>query len=548
MTLNQIRTQLIEFFNDHAQVNSVIWMDEDDFIAQRDTTYPVVNMEWLDTSLSDRFLQHRFRVLIGDLYNPNVTGIEDEIYSDCVQIAGDFWSWLQENMDFNFQSSSNIQKFTDDTGDRISGITFTITISVPNSWDECAIPKKEIITTSTTTTTTTTTPSFFQNVIVTYNIQNYNLNNNYFYFYDSGNDIEYYNIPYGGTITGSYSLNSGLYTWFTAKCYTIGPDVGSNLYVHITTDGYIQLDDGGITYSDITLANIVSTSSTQSHYIAFNNNIPNDIIILNTFDNIGYIITGEGEPFSVYGNVNIDIITTPSFLLYADFESGNPLQGVFSTSSLPVYPGYSAQLDNTVSRRGTQSCRFELRSTDQLMASGRRSELTLSSTNPLNPLIRWYAWSEYLPSDYASDNLAEIHFQIADNTGMTAPNVALWLVNNQWFMNQKYNIGAGNVEVQTPISGTANLGGWDDWVINYEPAIDSSGLLRLYRNGSLVFSTTGPNANSQGGQLVPSRYPKFGIYKWPWNNTGTYNPNTRVTYIDEVKYGGTSSSLNDFLI
>ena len=395
MTLNQIRTQLIEFFNDHAQVNSVIWMDEDDFIAQRDTTYPVVNMEWLDTSLSDRFLQHRFRVLIGDLYNPNVTGIEDEIYSDCVQIAGDFWSWLQENMDFNFQSSSNIQKFTDDTGDRISGITFTITISVPNNWDECAIPKKKVITTSTTTTTTT---------------------------------------------------------------------------------------------------------------------------------------------------------ITPSFLLYADFESGNPLQGVFSTSSLPVYPGYSAQLDNTVSRIGTQSCRFELRSTDSLMASGRRSELTLSSTNPLNPLIRWYAWSEYLPSDYASDNLAEIHFQIADNTGMTAPNVALWLVNNQWFMNQKYNIGAGNVEVQTPISGTANLGGWDDWVINYEPAIDSSGLLRLYRNGSLVFSTTGPNANAQGGQLVPSRYPKFGIYKWPWNNTGTYNPNTRVTYIDEVKYGGTSSSLNDFLI
>ena len=142
MSLNELRLQLINFFETHAQVNKVLWMDEDDFIAQRENTYPIVNLEWLDTSLSGKFLEHRFRVLIGDLYNPNILGIEDEIYSDCVQIAGDFYSWAQENFDFIFSSTSNISKFTDDTGDRISGITFNVSLSVPNSWNECAIPKK----------------------------------------------------------------------------------------------------------------------------------------------------------------------------------------------------------------------------------------------------------------------------------------------------------------------------------------------------------------------------------------------------------------------
>jgi hypothetical protein len=236
-------------------------------------------------------------------------------------------------------------------------------------------------------------------------------------------------------------------------------------------------------------------------------------------------------------------------LLQAGWESGNVLQGVFSSSSLPYYPGYSATIDSQYARVGSKSVKFQLNDTDRLVAAGSRSELTLTSTNPLNPSLRWFAWSEYLPANYASDILPEIHFQIADNTGLTAPNVAMWLRQNRWFINFKYNIGAGNVEIQQEITNSgATLGGWTDWVIYYLPAIDNTGIVELYRNGTLVYRRTGPNANAQGGVLVPSRYPKFGVYKWPWNNPGTYNPSQRITYVDEVKYGGASSQLSDFII
>lgn len=60
-------------------------------------------------------------------YNPDiqlvdVEGHEDEVISDAVSIANDFFTFLEENDDFTFVMNSNIQPFTDDTGDRFSGL------------------------------------------------------------------------------------------------------------------------------------------------------------------------------------------------------------------------------------------------------------------------------------------------------------------------------------------------------------------------------------------------------------------------------------------
>lgn len=235
-------------------------------------------------------------------------------------------------------------------------------------------------------------------------------------------------------------------------------------------------------------------------------------------------------------------------LVNATFETGNPSQGVFGTSKLAYYPGYSCAIDSSIARKGSKCVRFELRSTDPLMASGRRAELNMPTNSPINPNIRWFAWSEFLPPNYVSDPLNELHFQIADNSGLTAPNVAMWLRNNRWYVNQKYNYNGTNIETQTEISGnsSATLGGWDDWRIYYLPAIDNTGVLTVYRNGVEVFTTTGPNANNVGGSVYPSRYPNFGIYKWPWNNPGTYNPNVRILYFDEVMFGDSTATLSTF--
>jgi hypothetical protein len=80
-------------------------------------------------------------VVLGDLTDENVEDIDDEIFSDMVLIAEDFFSWLQEEDGFTSRKSSNIQKFIDDTHDRVSGLVVRIDLSVVSSQNECAIPK-----------------------------------------------------------------------------------------------------------------------------------------------------------------------------------------------------------------------------------------------------------------------------------------------------------------------------------------------------------------------------------------------------------------------
>ena len=84
-------------------------------------------------------------------------------------------------------------------------------------------------------------------------------------------------------------------------------------------------------------------------------------------------------------------VSNGQILVNATFETGNPSQGVFGTSKLAFYPGYSCAIDSTIARKGTKCARFELRSTDPLMASGRRAELNMPTASPLNAQMRWFA-------------------------------------------------------------------------------------------------------------------------------------------------------------
>lgn len=245
----------------------------------------------------------------------------------------------------------------------------------------------------------------------------------------------------------------------------------------------------------------------------------------------------------------LPLFSSAQILVDADFNTGNPTQGIFQTGKLPYYPGRSAQIVSDVVREGAGALRLELHDTDVLRASGRRCEINMPTTSPINPDVVWYAFSHYLPANYISDALPELHMQIADASGLTAPNVALWLWNNKWYVNRKWDTGSGPQEVLTEISNsTAELGGWVDWRIRYVPAIDGSGIIQVYRNGNLVFSHTGPNANAVSGTMVASRYANFGIYKWRWNTPGTYYPNQRIAYYDAIMLGDSTATLSIFTI
>lgn len=127
MTLNSIINRLKSYFESHPQVNtSNVTIGDDDLNAINNITYPLVNIQYIDTDVSYKKMQHNFKIIIGDLTNPNVIGIDYEIFSDCLQISGDFIGWMDDNYDFDWVKVTNIQPFQDDNVDRISGVVFTI--------------------------------------------------------------------------------------------------------------------------------------------------------------------------------------------------------------------------------------------------------------------------------------------------------------------------------------------------------------------------------------------------------------------------------------
>lgn len=141
LTLNQIKQKLIAFFENHAQINDVIYADEFEFDAKDGLTYPVANIEFLNASINDRVLSYNFKIVIGDTC-PDDTEMQNQTVSDSILIAEDLFSFLQYEPSFVFTKISSIQKFWDDNADRISGVVFTITLQVIRSQNTCAIPVK----------------------------------------------------------------------------------------------------------------------------------------------------------------------------------------------------------------------------------------------------------------------------------------------------------------------------------------------------------------------------------------------------------------------
>ncbi len=140
ITLNKIKTILKDWFENHKQVHHFYYGDVYGYAAIPDKDYVSVNAEFLESNLSGKFMNHSYRISIGDLVDVNIEGHEDEAISDCMNIAGDFFSYLDLVEEFTLLMNSNVQPFSDDTGDRISGVVFRIVLQAHRKANECSTP------------------------------------------------------------------------------------------------------------------------------------------------------------------------------------------------------------------------------------------------------------------------------------------------------------------------------------------------------------------------------------------------------------------------
>jgi hypothetical protein len=280
------------------------------------------------------------------------------------------------------------------------------------------------------------------------------------------------------------------------------------------------------------------------------------------------------KPFNAKINFNWFEITPSSGLYVANhFESdGGPTTGTealwSSCRADNVNSGYtrpdlsrnwirqtarenSLSLLSTEAREGCYSAKFELNKGDSSTWPYIRSEIYLGE---LPEKTMWFGFSTKSPTDVTNDGLPHIFFQIHGwddvGEGARSPYFAMRIENDSIFAKilwastaiqandndkdgeQVYNLGKYEPNV------------WNDWIIYYKASHTNTGRVDIWRNGELKMTRQNlPNAYND----VHNGYPKFGIYKWGW--VAPYFPyspyNTVITYLDNLKIGGATSSFDE---
>lgn len=241
----------------------------------------------------------------------------------------------------------------------------------------------------------------------------------------------------------------------------------------------------------------------------------------------------------------------------SDFESGN-----FSGWHPELAPvAHAAQFVDAPAPvpSGTKALRIELHQDDPDVSHSRRAELALPVATQNGEY--WYAFSVYLPADYATDRSAESLAQwkgTADTqlgeTGMSPP-LALLTKNGHWIINRLWDDAPVSTLASVQAKGNrrshdlglndADKGRWTDWVFHVKWGWQASQdpKLEVYKNGVLVVNQNG-QPNTTNDAVAP--YFKMGIYKWDWKEDPLRSDlTTRVVYYDRVLIGNGNSTLRD---
>lgn len=142
LTLNQIKQRLITFFNNHSQINTVIYADDFDFAAYPDIIYKVVHIQAVNSIIRGSEIIHQFKLMIADIEDPNNQGSEDDIFSDCELIANDFLAYFGDDdyPDFLMDTNTTYQRFSESNTDRTAGVVFTANVRQTREINPCTIP------------------------------------------------------------------------------------------------------------------------------------------------------------------------------------------------------------------------------------------------------------------------------------------------------------------------------------------------------------------------------------------------------------------------
>jgi hypothetical protein len=270
--------------------------------------------------------------------------------------------------------------------------------------------------------------------------------------------------------------------------------------------------------------------------------------------------TALGRTFTIVRDSEDDL------LFLGDFDGTDPLRD--SRDSTKGYSLECALADSCVAvndpRRGApRAFKFTLRESDPMVHNGTRAEIGRNTgASAQSHTEQWYGFSTFLPTTWQSDTqagdiIAQWHSPNDDEHAAgepgKSPPLSLYItgdvikVANSWdpkpvTLDNDPTLGepkGGRTSLwQGPISDMK--GRWVDWVFHVKWNYDGTGFVRVWKDGQLIVSKTGPNTYNDVGTINF----KYGIYKSGWNNSNgsTNTVKTRVLYVDELRMGDRYSS------
>jgi len=219
---------------------------------------------------------------------------------------------------------------------------------------------------------------------------------------------------------------------------------------------------------------------------------------------------------------------------------------------------WSITADNTRYVSPTRSARFELRRTDTGTDS-RRAEITIDE-------ISGAVWhDQYIMLDSAGwlpDAKEEVILQAHDrhptNACSASPvfsietkavgGVGHYFLRTR-YSNADYCTVSNRIERPAVDLGVITYNVWVRWTVKLVSSTTGTGIIEVYRNGSLtpVYSLYNVNTNYVGANTT--HFWKTGIYKWVWAQSG-YGGSTstvRIMYVDGISVWGAASTIYDVL-
>ncbi len=219
-----------------------------------------------------------------------------------------------------------------------------------------------------------------------------------------------------------------------------------------------------------------------------------------------------------------------NLLLESGFENSSYLTGWTNNQHCC---NYSVQQTTEQIKAGSSALRLEVRSTDPQTSSSIRSEITRSS-DPLN-VDRWYGFSMYL-KDWVNDPAGEHVFQWHPDNSSGSSALSLWTSGGR-FTIVTNNTGTSSGNVYNDI-GPVLSNQWVDFVIRIRWSTSNTGLLQVWRNGTLVV-----NKIDVKTAAITNSF-KLGINKYGWG-IQTSTTTQRILYFDEVRIGNENATYDD---